>query len=114
MKTLLEDEKCRNLTEESSKFWILCNSLGEFIKENGSLPLSGTLPDMTSDSARYVQLSTAFRDQVHQLMCNLAHLLQYFAYRVAPYKCFKVLSHIVEKFRSFSFTESTVVRMRNL
>jgi amyloid beta precursor protein binding protein 1 len=42
-------------------FWILCAALREFIDRNQQMPISGQLPDMASDSKRYVQLLSIYR-----------------------------------------------------
>lgn len=64
VRQLITDAKCTNLTADSTDFWLLTSALAEFIDETGVLPLSGVLPDMTSDSARYAKLSSAFHEQV--------------------------------------------------
>jgi len=44
------------LANESATFWILASALGDFVKQEGTLPLMGSLPDMKADSNRYIQL----------------------------------------------------------
>uniref|UniRef100_A0A183C091 NEDD8-activating enzyme E1 regulatory subunit n=1 Tax=Globodera pallida TaxID=36090 RepID=A0A183C091_GLOPA len=45
-------------------FWIFATALREFIEKNGQqMPISGQLPDMTSDSKRYAQLLGVFRNK---------------------------------------------------
>ncbi|XP_059164934.1 NEDD8-activating enzyme E1 regulatory subunit-like isoform X2 [Physella acuta] len=65
IQALFNDPACLNLNSESKNFWILVRALKEFTENegNGSLPLRGSIPDMTSDSERYIQLQTAYRDQ---------------------------------------------------
>ncbi|CAG0913132.1 unnamed protein product [Notodromas monacha] len=60
---ILEDCKCVELTPESSTFWVLCRALKDFVAEEGSLPVRGSLPDMTSDSDGYVALQKVYRDK---------------------------------------------------
>ena len=57
VENILNDEQCCNLKSKNT-FWILARAIKEFtLKEgNGSLPLRGSLPDMTSDSQRYIAL----------------------------------------------------------
>nr|XP_039265716.1 NEDD8-activating enzyme E1 regulatory subunit-like [Styela clava] len=62
---LLNDEECLNLKESSKNFWILVRGLKMFFENegNGMLPLRGTLPDMTSDSERYIKLQSVYKEQ---------------------------------------------------
>lgn len=54
---IINDEQCTQLKEKNS-FWILTRALKEFIENEGqgALPVRGSLPDMTSDSQRYIAL----------------------------------------------------------
>uniref|UniRef100_A0A914X7P2 NEDD8-activating enzyme E1 regulatory subunit n=1 Tax=Plectus sambesii TaxID=2011161 RepID=A0A914X7P2_9BILA len=63
VKQLIADAKCTNLTADSTDFWLLVSALAEYVDEADALPLAGVLPDMTSDSARYSKLSSAFHEQ---------------------------------------------------
>lgn len=45
---------------DSSKFWILVKALGEFVAITEELPLRGSIPDMTADSNKYIELQTIF------------------------------------------------------
>ncbi|XP_014681576.1 PREDICTED: NEDD8-activating enzyme E1 regulatory subunit-like [Priapulus caudatus] len=51
------------LTKESKAFWIMARAVKDFVDNEGggSLPLRGTLPDMTADSDRYVALQGVYR-----------------------------------------------------
>ena len=68
VQTILADEKCLKLGTKSSDFWIMCRALKEFIdgEGQGHLPVRGTIPDMFSDSARYVQLQNVYREKAAQ------------------------------------------------
>ncbi|KAL4234507.1 NEDD8-activating enzyme E1 regulatory subunit [Mactra antiquata] len=81
---LFNDDECTNLHSESSNFWILVRALKEFVENegNGALPLRGTIPDMTADSERYIQLQNVYHEQadsdisiisnkVHDLLVNI-------------------------------------------
>nr|CAB3264189.1 NEDD8-activating enzyme E1 regulatory subunit-like [Phallusia mammillata] len=63
LKAILDDHKCLNITDSSSNFWILANGLRQFVQNEGCgfLPLRGSLPDMTSDSERYVKLQNIYQ-----------------------------------------------------
>ena len=57
VQNILNNDQCVNLKEKNA-FWIVARAIKEFVgKEgNGALPLRGSLPDMTSDSQRYIAL----------------------------------------------------------
>jgi amyloid beta precursor protein binding protein 1 len=49
---------------KSQPFWALAKGLAAFVtKENGVLPLSGKLPDMTATTEMYIELQQLFRDK---------------------------------------------------
>ena len=54
---ILNDEQCVRLTGKNP-FWIMARAVKEFVEKEGNsaLPLRGSLPDMTSDSQRYIAL----------------------------------------------------------
>ncbi|KAA0199408.1 Amyloid beta protein binding protein 1, partial [Fasciolopsis buskii] len=49
----------------NQNFWHLVAALRDFVQNEGGgqLPVRGTLPDMTSDSTRYLRLLSIYRDQ---------------------------------------------------
>lgn len=57
VQNLLDDDQCVNLRDKTP-FWILCRAVKDFVDKEGAgaLPLRGSLPDMTSDSQRYIAL----------------------------------------------------------
>ncbi|KAK2708987.1 hypothetical protein QYM36_014573, partial [Artemia franciscana] len=61
---LFSDEACQKL-ETPSKFWIMVRALKDFVNKEGmkALPVRGSLPDMHSDSERYVSLQNTYRHQ---------------------------------------------------
>ncbi|XP_060084500.1 NEDD8-activating enzyme E1 regulatory subunit-like isoform X2 [Ylistrum balloti] len=63
VESLFEDSCCKELHSDSKQFWILVRAIKEFVEEEGALPLRGTIPDMTADSERYIQLQQVYRDQ---------------------------------------------------
>ncbi|XP_063441124.1 NEDD8-activating enzyme E1 regulatory subunit-like isoform X1 [Mytilus trossulus] len=65
VRKLFEDPCCSNLDTESSSFWILVRAVKEFVDNEGKdlLPLRGTIPDMTADSKRYIQLQHVYHGQ---------------------------------------------------
>ncbi|KAF7632958.1 NEDD8-activating enzyme E1 regulatory subunit [Meloidogyne graminicola] len=60
---ILENSKSSNETSTFNLFWLFCTALNEFISEYGHLPISGQLPDMTSDSKRYAQLLGIYSEE---------------------------------------------------
>ncbi|XP_025115674.1 NEDD8-activating enzyme E1 regulatory subunit-like isoform X2 [Pomacea canaliculata] len=65
VQALFTDDCCLNLHHESKPFWIMCHALKDFVENEGEgcLPVRGTIPDMTSDSDRYIKLQTVYREQ---------------------------------------------------
>ena len=77
VKTILDDPKCTNLTDDSSNFWLLANGLRKFVEndENQLLPLRGSLPDMFSDSERYIKLQNIYHDKAKRDMETLMNFV---------------------------------------
>ena len=61
--SVLEDPKANNLSSESPDFWVVAFALREFVEANGRLPLSGSIPDMHSDTESYTALQNAFYEK---------------------------------------------------
>lgn len=53
---ILKDPKCLDAKEKTA-FWLLSYGLRRFVERHEVLPLSGSLPDMTSDTQRYERLA---------------------------------------------------------
>ena len=62
-KQILDDAKCLSLNNDSEDFWIIARSLKDFIDQHGVLPLKGSLPDMFSDSERYIKLLNIYHSK---------------------------------------------------
>ncbi|KRZ77023.1 Nedd8-activating enzyme E1 regulatory subunit [Trichinella papuae] len=62
---VLNDPSAQHVNHESGTFWILSHALKQFVNNEGAgrLPLSGVLPDMESDTNRYVTLQVIFAKQ---------------------------------------------------
>lgn len=60
-KAILNDPKLNGEEAKSSSFWLCVKALKQFVAQNNCLPLRGTIPDMTSDSAKYIQLQQIYR-----------------------------------------------------
>lgn len=54
--------------KQSNAFWILVRALRDFIENEGKgyLPLPGIIPDMTADTASYINLQNIYRAQAQQ------------------------------------------------
>ncbi|KAK9499289.1 hypothetical protein O3M35_002346 [Rhynocoris fuscipes] len=81
---ILNDDCSMNLTSKSKPFWILAKAVKDFVENegNGSLPLRGTLPDMTADTASYIALQQIYVQEsvrcaeiVHRRVQQLLHQL---------------------------------------
>lgn len=57
-------------------FWILARAVKEFLNNTGSLPLRGSIPDMFSDSARYIQLQTVYKNQATKDTSSVSEIVQ--------------------------------------
>lgn len=60
---ILMDANCDDHSDCLIPFWLICAGLRRFVNAHGVLPLAGTLPDMTSDSVRYSNLVSIFREK---------------------------------------------------
>ncbi len=63
VQTILKDEKASNLKgDKLEEFWVLAAALKEFVEQEGKgeLPVSGTIPDMTSDTHGYITLQRMY------------------------------------------------------
>lgn len=62
---IFNDEKCRELNNQSSDFWIICAALKSFSEGmgQGHLPVCPTLPDMHSTTTRYLELQHLYKDR---------------------------------------------------
>ena len=58
---IINDPSVMEVSPTSKPFWILCRALNDFYLETGTIPLSGTLPDMISDSEGYIDLQKVYQ-----------------------------------------------------
>lgn len=75
---ILDDEKASG-QEFHSNFWNLVSALKQFVEENGCLPVTGKLPDMTATSDFYITLqriyqqkATEDRERISQILSQQA------------------------------------------
>lgn len=50
----------------NSKFWLMVRALKKFVAGKGCLPIRGTIPDMTSDSIRYITLQKIYGNKFRE------------------------------------------------
>lgn len=53
---LFDSEKCTQ--QNANEFWLCVLALKQFVDENKKLPLSGTLPDMSSATETYQKIQS--------------------------------------------------------
>jgi len=69
VEALLNDEKAANLTSDTSDFWVAIHGLREFRKKEGAgsyLPLVGTIPDMETESATFVDIKNVYNGKFEE------------------------------------------------
>jgi len=62
---ILNDECAANLNSKSKGLWVIANAVNRFVQLEQRLPVEGLVPDMFSDSARYVELHNIYRDRAN-------------------------------------------------
>ena len=84
----MKDAACLNLTKESVDFWILLHALKRFVENEGegTLPVSGVIPDMKSDTESYVLLQRMYV----AMLLFLFSLLTFFCKTVIMKRQFKM------------------------
>lgn len=60
---------------KNSTFWTLVSALKLFVDMKGVLPVRGSIPDMTCDSASYVRLQKVYSDKKDEDVSTLGHIL---------------------------------------
>ncbi|CAJ0931450.1 unnamed protein product, partial [Mesorhabditis belari] len=63
---IFDSPKCSENTKTTDPFWMICYALKQFVERHGYLPVSDSLPDMSSDSKSYARLLNAFRQKAEQ------------------------------------------------
>lgn len=79
-----DSNSMENDQEQLSSFWIYVSAIKLFYTQHGYLPLSGSLPDMVSDTNTYTTLVNLFRNQaieeareVHQYVTELSKMQKF-------------------------------------
>ena len=65
VRAIMNDERCVDIGPNSNNFWIIMRGIKEFVEEEdrGHLPCNGIIPDMFSDSERYIALQNVYREK---------------------------------------------------
>jgi len=70
VRSIFEDSKCQNLTRDSKDFWVIARAVKDFVEceeeGQGTLPVRGSIPDMFSDSKRYIEIQNIYKDKAKQ------------------------------------------------
>lgn len=61
--------------KKNKKFWKLVRALDLYVKDRGCIPLRGSIPDMTSDSQRYIQLQRIYSAQAKTDIEHFSNIL---------------------------------------
>lgn len=63
VQSLFQDDKAAGNSMCDEVFWVLVRALKKFVEREGGgyLPLSGSLPDMHTDTKSFVQLQTLYK-----------------------------------------------------
>ncbi|CAM9847727.1 unnamed protein product [Ectocarpus sp. 6 AP-2014] len=77
VETLLASAEAMEVGPETSNFWLLARALGEFVKGEGGgfPPLSGEVPDMTSDTDSFITLQGLYKAKAAKDTAAVAALL---------------------------------------
>ena len=73
LKELFMAEECRNITPQSTPFWIIARAISMFYQKYKVLPLPGSVPDMKARSADYIQLQNVYKSKAR---ADLAEVLE--------------------------------------
>jgi len=64
--SIINDQAAENVSANSANFWILAHALRDFVMKENRLPVSGVVPDMFSDSERFIKLQNLYREKAGQ------------------------------------------------
>lgn len=79
VQALFDSDRCANITKDSAMFWVFVRAMKDFAEaHNGYLPLSGSLPDMTTSNKVYLAMQRVYNAKAEadrQAMCALVNEL---------------------------------------
>jgi amyloid beta precursor protein binding protein 1 len=63
--SVINDKKAIDINSKSDKFWIVSHAIRDFIlnEGNGTLPIMGNIPDMTSSTIGYIDLQKIYQQK---------------------------------------------------
>eukprot|EP00794_Sanderia_malayensis_P017029 gene17029-18743_t len=73
---IFNSRRCEHPSEPNMNFWIIARAVKEFLNSTGCLPLRGSIPDMFSDSARYIQLQSVYKNQAAKDAASVCEIVQ--------------------------------------
>lgn len=78
VRAVFKDPAAQNLGPNSSDFWFLARAVSDFVDtENGGLlPVCGIVPDMKSDTTRYIALQQAYRSKAMSDVKKVRNILE--------------------------------------
>lgn len=90
VKAILKEAKALTPCPSTKSFWLMAKALQEFVDSEGqgSLPVSGVIPDMTSDSESFIKLQNIYREQASSDSDWVYRRLQEFCSQLGPRKTF--------------------------
>ncbi|XP_003380891.1 60S ribosomal protein L10a-2 [Trichinella spiralis] len=102
---VLKDPSAQHVNHESGTFWILAHAVNQFVNNEGAgrLPMSGVLPDMESDTNRFVTLQNIFAKQADKDAAIVHGYVEKTVEALA-------MSHRQSRFRSIKSAEVNVMR----
>jgi len=67
---IFQDDKCKTLSSDSDDFWLIARAVKDFVEDaasgGGLLPVRGSIPDMFSDSKRYIDIQNVYKEKARQ------------------------------------------------
>ncbi|KAH3760400.1 NEDD8-activating enzyme E1 regulatory subunit [Pelomyxa schiedti] len=66
VRQIFADPKCSPTSSEVSEFWIVSKALKEFVDSEGTLPLIGSVPDLTTTTDHFVTLQKLYQEKAEQ------------------------------------------------
>ncbi|RXG60580.1 NEDD8-activating enzyme E1 regulatory subunit [Armadillidium vulgare] len=90
VKAILKEAKALTPCPSTKSFWLMAKALQEFVDSEGqgNLPVSGVIPDMTSDSDSFIKLQNIYREQATSDSDWVYRRLQEFCSQLGPRKTF--------------------------
>ncbi|KAL4780976.1 hypothetical protein BJX76DRAFT_336487 [Aspergillus varians] len=75
-KEIFQLEECKQLTTDSTDFWVIASAVREFYEMHQVLPLPGSLPDMKAQSADYVSLQNIYKTKARKDIAEVTEIVR--------------------------------------